>query len=50
MIQQQGEDQGIGDEEQDAERDQPEAVLAGRVAEHQIQQPGGEVTAHLDAE
>ena len=49
-LQQLIEQQGVGDEEQDADRNEPEAVLAGVVAQHQIQQAGGEVAAHLDAE
>ncbi|GAA0436289.1 hypothetical protein GCM10009412_10050 [Aeromonas salmonicida subsp. achromogenes] len=43
------EQQCVGDEEEYADRNEPEAVLAGLIAQHQIQQTGGEVTTHLDA-
>ncbi len=43
-------EQGVGDEEQDTDRNDPEAVLPRLIAQYQIQQAGGEVAAHLDAE
>ena len=50
VFQQPGEEQGIDDEEEDAQGDEPEAVQTGVVAQHQVQQSGRKVAAHLDVE